>query len=232
MPPLCTAGYGLATGNLSFFFGAFYLYIINSVFIFLATFLIVRHLKYPLAQYIDLEERSRIKRILTGVTVTLLVPAVWFAYGLFAKQQFIAHADTFLDAEFSQTGGLIINKKVSYIPNKVIEASILGRRFSDTELTSIESRMENYHLPTDTRLAIRQSTEYNDITSLKNSILSEVNKTDSILTEKDLIIQNLQSIISRNTYDTKSLLEELNVLFPSITGIELANPQWNSTNTE
>lgn len=141
-------------------------------------------------------------------------------------------ADVFLDAEFSQTGGLIINKKITYTPTKTIEASILGRRFSDAELTSIESRMENYHLPPDTKLAIRQSTEYNDIASLKNSILSEVNKTDSILTEKDLIIQNLQSIISRNTYDTKSLLEELNVLFPSITDIEIANPQWNSTNTE
>ena len=34
MPPLCTAGYGLASGNLIYFLGAFYLYFINSVFIY------------------------------------------------------------------------------------------------------------------------------------------------------------------------------------------------------
>ena len=53
MPPLCTAGYGLANGNWSFFFGAFYLFLINSVFIALSTWIIVKYLKFPLATYIS-----------------------------------------------------------------------------------------------------------------------------------------------------------------------------------
>lgn len=50
MPPLCTAGFGLATGNLLYFLGAFYLYFINSVFISLATFLGVRFMHFKRKQ--------------------------------------------------------------------------------------------------------------------------------------------------------------------------------------
>ena len=159
--------------------------------------------------------------------MVILIPAVWLAYGLFAKQQFITHAGTFLDAEFSQTGGLIISKSISYTPEKKIEALVLGRSFSETDITSITARMEDYNLPTDTILTIRQSTEYSDIASLKNSIKTAIDTTDTILTEKDLTIQNLQSIVARNTYDNASLLAELQVFFPDITAIEITNPQWS-----
>ncbi|MDG1475951.1 MAG: DUF389 domain-containing protein, partial [Vicingaceae bacterium] len=62
MPPLCTAGYGLANGNWSFFLGAFYLFLINSVFIALSTWLIVKYLKFPLATYMNKVRQKKVQR--------------------------------------------------------------------------------------------------------------------------------------------------------------------------
>ncbi len=69
MPPLCTAGYGLAVGNYSYFFGALYLYIINCVFICLSTFAIVKYLKYPIAKQIDIKHQQQVNY---GITILLL----------------------------------------------------------------------------------------------------------------------------------------------------------------
>ena len=60
MPPLCTAGYGLATGQFSFFFGAIYLFTINTVFIALATFITIKFLKYPLLPFERPEKRINV----------------------------------------------------------------------------------------------------------------------------------------------------------------------------
>jgi uncharacterized hydrophobic protein (TIGR00271 family) len=60
MPPLCTAGYGIASGNFLFFLGAFYLFFINSVFISLSTFLIVRFLKFPQINFVDLKLEKKL----------------------------------------------------------------------------------------------------------------------------------------------------------------------------
>ncbi|MFW9613757.1 MAG: TIGR00341 family protein, partial [Macellibacteroides fermentans] len=62
MPPLCTAGYGIATGNLYYFFGAFYLFFINTVFISVATYLVVRVLKYPKKVFLDKAREKTVHR--------------------------------------------------------------------------------------------------------------------------------------------------------------------------
>lgn len=59
MPPLCTAGYGIGTGQPIYFFGAFYLFFINSFFIALATFLMVRYLRFPKRTYVDATRERR-----------------------------------------------------------------------------------------------------------------------------------------------------------------------------
>ena len=63
MPPLCTAGFGLASGNLSYFFGAFYLFTINSVFIAVATTLGVRLMHFSKKKFMDKEREKKVHRI-------------------------------------------------------------------------------------------------------------------------------------------------------------------------
>ena len=76
IPPLCTAGFGLATGQIKFFVGAFYLFFINSVFIALATYLMVRFLKYEKNAFIDKVRERNVKRLMMVITLVTFIPSV------------------------------------------------------------------------------------------------------------------------------------------------------------
>src|SRR5574344_1259684 len=77
MPPLCTAGYGLAVGNLSYFFGAFYLFFINTVFICLATFIGTRMLKFRPVHVVDSERVVRVRRYVFLIVIVTMIPAAY-----------------------------------------------------------------------------------------------------------------------------------------------------------
>ena len=77
MPPLCTAGYGLAIGNWEYFGGAMYLFTINTIFIALATFLVLKILRFPMLKYANSAKRKLISRLATIVAIVVMIPAVW-----------------------------------------------------------------------------------------------------------------------------------------------------------
>ena len=77
IPPLCTAGYGIAVGDLNYFLGAMYLFIINTIFIALATFIVIKFLKFPMINYVDSIKRKRISRFATLAAIIVMIPAVW-----------------------------------------------------------------------------------------------------------------------------------------------------------
>tara|TARA_B110000902_G_scaffold257373_1_gene325425 strand:+ start:4385 stop:5845 length:1461 start_codon:yes stop_codon:yes gene_type:complete len=83
MPPLCTAGYGLAIGNFQYFFGAMYLFTINTIFIALATFLVLKLLRFPMHKYANAARRKRYATIAAVVGIAVMIPAVYtFIYAL------------------------------------------------------------------------------------------------------------------------------------------------------
>lgn len=85
MPPLCTAGYGLAMGKASFFFGAFYLFFINTVFISLATYLGVRMMHFRRKQFVNAERLKVVNRYILGVVVLTMLPAGYMTVGIIGK---------------------------------------------------------------------------------------------------------------------------------------------------
>ncbi len=82
MPPVCTAGFGLAIGNLNVFAGAFYLFFLNAVFISLATYLIVRFLKFPYIEQVDQITQKRIKRGFLVFVIVVMGPSFYTLYNL------------------------------------------------------------------------------------------------------------------------------------------------------
>lgn len=97
MPPLCTAGYGLAHLNMHFFLGALYLFVINSVFIALATYLMVLYLKFQKASGISPELAKKRRNIITVVLVIVLVPSIWSAFNLVRENNFERNARAFVE---------------------------------------------------------------------------------------------------------------------------------------
>lgn len=226
MPPLCTAGFGLATGNIKFFFGAIYLYTINCVFICIATFLIVKYLRYPVLEMIDRKRQKRVRQIMTFLILVMIMPSVYFAYVLFEERKFNERVNTFITHNFTNRGYPVIYRKTRYNSNpKAIELAFLNRKFRKSEIDSLQARLKDYEI-TNTNLIIRQ-----DTLDLKKDILSEIGG-DRQMTEKDKVIANLQNEINRNKYDTPRLLTEVKVLFPEIEDISLSNHYYSGTSAK
>lgn len=218
MPPLCTAGYGLATGNFKFFFGALFLYTINCVFIGIATFFIVKYLKYPPVNFVDKKEEKRVQNLVTIVSVLILVPSVYFAYSLYKEQKFRLEVNKFLNEEIVDKGNTLIYKKINFLSSpKKIELALLSENYTEKEVNELNEKLKNYGIE-DAELIIKHNASGN-INLLKNDILNEVTKSD----EKDKKILELEHEIAKNNFDNKQLLKESKILLPKLTGITVSN---------
>ena len=93
MPPLCTAGYGLATGQYAYFFGAFYLFTLNTYFICLASVLVLMILKVPRHTVLHESARKKVKRRIVVMTVIILLPSIFFAARLVEKDDITGFED-------------------------------------------------------------------------------------------------------------------------------------------
>jgi uncharacterized hydrophobic protein (TIGR00271 family) len=218
MPPLCTAGYGLALGNLKFFLGAMYLYSINCVFICISTFFIVKYLKYPVKKQLDKRYQKQVRYIITILITVLILPSIYFAYQLIEKKKYQHQIDIFMENEFTNKGIAILYKKTDFNASpKNLQLGFLSRRFSPDEIKTLNHKLKSYNI-NDTKLTVMQ-----DTTDLKSDILNEINFNKSVLSKKDVTILNLKNQIANNTYDNRALLAEVKILFPEIENISLSN---------
>lgn len=220
MPPLCTAGYGLATGHYSFFFGALFLYSINCVFICIATYLIVKYLQYP-AKNIAVKYEKQVKYSITILIILLLVPSAYFAYILYQQQKFAQSVNTFIEKKFTANGEALIYKKTNYKSNpKTIELAFLTKRFSRNEMKQLDSQLSNYGIY-NTKLIIKQDTTFN-ISNLKNDILNEVKINDTLLYNREAEISALKKEAAKNSFDNKELLKEINAIYPDVYAVSVS----------
>lgn len=216
MPPLCTAGYGLATANYLFFGGALYLYTINCVFICIATFIIVKFLKYPIAKQIDLKHQKQVKQGITALLLIMIIPSVYFAYRLFDEKKYIQRTEEFIEKEFPQKEYTLIYKKTDYNTNpKIIQLAFLSKKFNPIEIKSFNQKLKEYDLM-NTQLLIKQ-----DTFDLKNDILNTINSHKKSGADKDELINNLQKTISNYQANNTKVSNEVTILFPEIKPIAI-----------
>ncbi|MDB5200789.1 MAG: hypothetical protein JWQ27_198 [Ferruginibacter sp.] len=158
MPPLCTAGYGLATLQFSFFVGAFYLYIINSVFIALATFIIARTLKFPYKHLLDGRAERRSKLIIWTVVLLTLVPSIYLGYDLVQQDRFNKNANNFINNEAHYSNDYLLNRKID-AKHKTITLVYGGKEIAPEEIAQTRAQLKKYQL-SDARLEIKQGFAY------------------------------------------------------------------------
>ncbi|PIE49027.1 MAG: hypothetical protein CSA39_04735 [Flavobacteriales bacterium] len=184
MPPLCTAGYGLATWQLNYFFGAMFLFAINTIFIALSTFLIVKYLRFPMVKYINSAKRKRIGQFASIVATVILAGSIYSFYLLFKENKYHQRAETFIEELKEEGIGIIGNNKenIDY-PNKRIILPVIGHTISEGEMGVWKKRLLELGLE-NVELIIQQ-------------------RDDSQMQEKlanleDLYIQNQKIITSRD----------------------------------
>ena len=211
MPPLCTAGFGLATGNISYFLGAFYLYSINCFFIGIATFLIIKYLKYTPKNTGNEVLNKRLRVVITTLVILIVTPSLYLAYSLLEEKKFHENVAHYITAEFENSGYTIIYKKIRYNTNpKSIELAFLDKKFSDEELKTLQSNLKNFKL-LNTELIVRQKES-----EIDKEILSEINKNKSSLSSKDVMINQLKEELAQYKYNDPTFAKEMQVLFPNI----------------
>lgn len=145
MPPLCTAGYGLATWQFSFFTGAFYLFIINTVFIALATLLIVRFSHFPYKQISEKKTGRIAQRIIWAVVLVTLLPSIWFGYQMVQQNKFSSKANRFISAEAHFPGDYLLSKKIN-AADKKITLVFGGETIMDDMIAALKNRLPLYNL--------------------------------------------------------------------------------------
>ena len=132
MPPLCTAGYGLASGNWISFLGALYLFCINCLFITLATYFLVRYFKFKKTEYADKGFGIKTQRITSLLILIFLVPSVWSAVTLVKQNNFEKKAMAFVESHRSIENSVIYDYKIDHLEGSVLKVFMTGETLSST----------------------------------------------------------------------------------------------------
>lgn len=193
MPPLCTAGYGLAIGNMEYFFGAFYLFAINCVFIAIATLVMVRVMRLP--SLTILQDRALVKhRTVVGLVVLLtLVPSVFLAINLVQKEWFDSNAARFVHQVLRTRPNLLVVSQEPDFKGGQLRVNLVGDRLAEAEVKAIEQRLPEFGLQ-DIKLTLVQSGQaMPDMNVVKRDLLNEFVKTNRTdIADRDARILALQ----------------------------------------
>ena len=223
MPPLCTTGYGLATGQWAYFLGALYLFFINAVFISVSAFLLVRLLRFPRATFVDQVQERRVRWIVWIVVVITVIPSVWLAYTLVERTLFQRRAELFVAQEFDFKDSRVVEKRIDpRMDVRSIEVFLLGEPLDTTEVDHIKSRMARYGLD-QAHLVVNQgrtSAQQIDVNALRSGILEELYKQNQeALRIKDERISELEGRLQRvssTELPVRDILDELRAQHPDV----------------
>ncbi|CAM3652440.1 DUF389 domain-containing protein [Flavobacterium gelidilacus] len=213
MPPLCTAGYGLATLRWEYFLGAFYLFLINTVFIALATLITARLLKFPFKVHPDEKEKARVNRIVWIIVIITLIPSIYFGYDIVQKNKFEKKANEFINNEANLPDNYLLKKTIN-ADGKEIVLTYGGLLIKDSAVNVLKAKLNKYYLQ-DCILKIQQGFSY----------LNESNNNDqeklltNAISEKAILIENLSNqldSINKQKTLTTQIYKELKAQYPSI----------------
>ena len=196
MPPLCTAGYGLAVHNLDFFLGAMFLFLINTVFIALMTFMIVKYLHFPMVKYLNSVKRKNISRLASFVAIIILSLSIYKFYDLYLENNFNANIEN-CKVAIKDAGYVLIDesdnkKKIDFANNK-FPITVFGK-INQSDIKKINEIKLNYNLE-DTSIKIQGGFDNTDIISEMEMLREQSAKTQKLIEGRDDFIRSKEERI-------------------------------------
>ena len=225
MPPLCTMGYGLSSFNWQYTLGAFYLFMINSVFIALSTYFIVNLLDYPNVNKLESGGKKRIYWIISFLVVLMIAPSIYLTYHIVKKYFYKQSAETFVQKEIQSPAHIVVNSKFDYKPaGSELELVMMGDMIDSTGLDALKKKMKDYGLK-DCKLVLYQGPDsraaargmFNELsTDMRVQSLSIKDlyiRMDSMQEElnKPALFDSLQAGIAREMKGKDSTLNRLSL---------------------
>lgn len=216
MPPLCTAGYGLATFQLGYFVGAFYLFVINAVFIALATFLIVRVLHFPHRKMQNSKSERRAQMLVWMVVLLTLLPSIYFGFDMVRQNRFTKNANQFIANEAHFTNDYLLNKKIDAKAHR-ITLVFGGKEILPAEMESLKKQLKRYGLE-DAILEIKQG--FSSLSNIDNKFEGDASIDLKMALEgRENQLKSLQKKLDSINYGrlfNTQLYEELKAQYPSL----------------
>ena len=202
MPPLCTAGYGLAMGEWSFFFGACYLFFINTVFIALATYVGVRLLQFKPKQFVDKARLAVVNRYITVIVVVTMLPAVYMTTQIIRQSVFENHVKQFVKQELNHPGTRILSEQADR-ETKTLDVVALGAALPNEMIEAARQRLADYQLA-DYQLNVIQGAQSDSLLLARNNAGTQ--QSLSGLDQQQLALQTERvAQLERETADYRRL---------------------------
>ncbi|MDO1499747.1 DUF389 domain-containing protein [Winogradskyella maritima] len=203
MPPLCTAGYGLAQGNWVFFRGAMYLFIINTIFIAFATFLVLKILRFPMLRYANSKRRRFISRIAYLIALLVMIPAVFTFLNVLKNSRYEMAYKSFLKNEIEANQSLWLQRENMDVDNQTISLYFNGD-ISEATLNDLENELKGYNKIDNFDLNIISNSNKSS-----DRILELYDKATIDIEQKDYVIEGLQNQLDSLRRTTTGLTQEL-----------------------
>ncbi len=219
MPPVCVSGFGIATGRMDVFFGAFYLFFINAVFISFSAYFIVRLLKFPLKEYLDPLKKNRMSIAMLVIIVLVTIPSIFIFYSIIEEVRTNTKLSEFITENIESSNRNVIDWK--YYPRdkdtSYLNIYLIGEKIEDDKLDSLNKILNGYDLPV-TKIRLVQTEKAGEYEFLKDEIKTDVIKTFE-LSQKMKEVELKKQEEERKKTDSLnyvSVIIELKVLYPDI----------------
>lgn len=228
MPPLCTAGYGLAIGNYAYFGGAIYLFFINSVFIALTTLLIIKVLRFPLAKYQDAAKRRRTNILITIIAIATILPSTFFFINALQEGVFRTRTVRFISEEmmenFPNSNFIYEDKDFLYNKDSVSYVTVWnsGERVSDDVIKMWNHKIKKEPYEQNVLFLIRQDEDVEkQLSQMKEGVIQElIFDQKHTIAQKDSLIDALKKEISNHKNVEQNnfpiVTEKVKSLFPEL----------------
>ena len=255
MPPLCTAGYGLAKGNWSYFGGAMYLFSINTVFIALATFLVLKLLRFPMLRYANSAKRRRIAKLAGLLALIAMIPAGWTFYNVWGESKRENDYKQFIANEIDSNESLWLQREKLDPDNNRITLYFNGEITEATE-SDLRNELNKYSNIKDFDLVINGNNNVSAerLMDLYDKSLVNIEQRDSLLFEKQKELDSVKAYFAKKSNildanDFTSLAKDAKIQFTDLQyfgyakmlassdfrkadTIAIANVKWNTSLTD
>lgn len=197
MPPLCTAGYGLASGHISYFFGALMLFIINGVFIIIATYLMSKILGFPEYEFLDAKQARRTRSLVTLVFVLVTIPSILSAITMIRSNKFAQNAERFVSENKMLDNGYIYDYDIDTHKGGKISLYIAGNMLDENEKSRLRLSAKDHGIDPERVEFYAHQIAPNENGSADKLVRDIYARTDSEIGKRDAQIRMLEMELSK-----------------------------------
>lgn len=214
MPPLCTAGYGIATLQWSYFLGAFYLFFINAVFISLATFLVAKYLRFHEKEFINKRIQRVYSRWFAVLSIVVLIPSIYFLYTVYENESTKHKLQALVIDKIEKDGNEILKWEVAPTDSLTfVKVYHSGKAISSDEVNDIDSAFQQYGLKNYRLKVFRVNLTKDEISNLSAEAAKQVMNEIQLQAVKE---KHNDDIIDSLIQASLSIGPELKIAFPYI----------------